>query len=214
MNSSGMTYKDYDKIIFVHIPRTGGNSIRRTLEGVFGNHKNGSPLLSHHAYLDFFNPTEKSFSFSFVRNPYDICISFYNYHVHTLSIRQIKKFSFKDWVKEDFYSHWKEASDEWPNIPVLQHPYIYKDEKLAIDFLGKHENLVGDFQKLMDILGLENIELQNQSGNSPSLTNRYNKFKNGNQKTFDDYYDSETIEMVNEKLSKDFELFGYEKINP
>jgi hypothetical protein len=204
-----MTYKDYNKIIFVHIPRTGGNSIRESLKPFFNkglNWKNG------HRHYEFHNPTEESFSFSFVRNPYDIAISFWNYCKNTLNIGEMRGLSFKEWVHKDFPSNWLKKK-VFPDNPIDQYAYFVRDGEIKVNFLGRHENLENDWKKLLEELELpKDTPLKKWSGNSIGLTKKYDQFKKKNKKKRKDYFDPETLKYFNNKMSRDFEFFGYKKM--
>lgn len=193
-----MSYKNYDKVIFVHIPRTGGTSVRSSLQNI--SKKYELDFRTNHQYLEDFNPGEEDFIFSFVRNPYERLISWYNFHHHHKEVRGI---SFSDWVKGGFPTHW-EKRDFLPSDALSQHKYFIRNDKNPLNFLGKHENLKKDFYKLLRIL---NLEIPGRfPHHRPSKKN-----KEGKNNIYD-YYDKESIEIVNEKFSKDFELFGYKKI--
>ena len=203
-----MSYKNYDKIIFVHIPRTGGNSIRESI----GRDLDINNFFFDHKPVSFHNPTKNSFTFSFVRNPYDIVRSFYDYTFHALNHRSMRKYSFKEWIRSDFDCHWR-YQDGYPNNPIDQSSYILNDRnEILVDFLGRHENLSADFNKVVALLGLKRRRIQYWSGNDRGFSKIYDIFKRYNRKGFVDYYDEESIKMVNDKLSRDFEVFGYKKL--
>lgn len=69
--------------------------------------------------------------------------------------------------------------------------------KLIVDFVGKVENIVDDWRKLCDQLGIETSQI--------SHTNQ-------SQRRFDDllrYWNKEDLDFVREKYRADFELFSY-----
>lgn len=205
-----ITMTKFDKIIFVHIPRTRGNSIRETLKNVVKSDLK-IPFVSKHAYLEEFEPTENSFSFAFVRNPYHHAISFYEYHKNAIRKKEYN-LEFKEWVKKGFPNHWEKQNNYLPEKPLYQTGYIIRNNKLAIDFLGKQESMERDFKKLLRIIGIhKDLNLLHWTGNSNGYSNTYNKFKEKNKKKFDDYYDRETIDIINRELHDDFVNFRYKK---
>ena len=95
-----------DKIIFVHIPKTGGASIEKSL-GIFGNDNNGNlepnfeilygqtkdKILQHLKIEEIKKLKKKEFEtfklVSFVRNPYDRIISEYLWRMQVYGKRKV-----------------------------------------------------------------------------------------------------------------------------
>jgi hypothetical protein len=78
-----MLINDDLKIIFIHIPKSGGTSVRRLLENIPGTRRI-SGLYTHCSALDIRDYIgeavfESYFRFSLVRHPYDRLTSFYNF---------------------------------------------------------------------------------------------------------------------------------------
>jgi hypothetical protein len=128
----------HHKAIFIHIPKTAGQSIERVFLELIGlNWKRRAPLLlrandepslgpprlAHlraHEYVEYcYLPQElfdEYFIFSFVRNPWDRVISFYRYLGHS------RTHTLHDYVKEIL---WRERKDEWYFV-APQSKYIYE----------------------------------------------------------------------------------------
>ena len=68
-----------------------------------------------------------------------------------------------------------------------------------MDFVGKFENLQNDFNIVCDKIGIDRKKLPW-------------KFKGRGLKSYFDFYEKETIQLINEKYEIDFEKFGYEKL--
>ena len=103
------------KIIFVHIPKTGGGTIEKTL-GIWGNDNNGNweadhsilygkyknKFLQHLTIAEIKELKKKEFDtykkVSFTRNPYDKIISEYLWRVQVYGKRKLE---FKEFILEE-----------------------------------------------------------------------------------------------------------------
>lgn len=192
-----------NKFLFIHIPKTAGNSIQSRLskysedeivreapfqdgierfgvKGRCGLHKHSS-LADYYSALgrDYFNGF---FKFSCIRNPWDRAISFY-FSPHRCVTR---------WDRDCFISF-------LPEIPCML-SYLSADSHCAesaseMDFLIRYENLEEDFKSCCARIGIpfEMLPIRNKS-----------------QKGFyKDYYDPELIEIVRAQFAADIKMFGY-----
>ena len=195
------------KFAFIHIPKCGGTSV----EKVFARNADKVDVAHKHLPLSalegrgFLPPAY--FLFSFVRNPWSLTVSMYNYlwcsnypwpKVWRKTHPAFSKLSFKKWIKHPYFK-----------TPTLLYVDIVKDggsvgkmcdfissKKNKVDFIGRFENLQEDFNKVCDKIGIPQQELPHT-----------NKTKH---KHYTEYYDDETREIVAEKYAKDIEYFGYE----
>lgn len=60
-----------DEFLFIHVPRTGGSSINQALRSAFDY----TELPRHHTFAEMRQHRHGRFSFGFVRNPWDRCVS-------------------------------------------------------------------------------------------------------------------------------------------
>tara|TARA_Y100000004_G_scaffold166110_1_gene197558 strand:+ start:1016 stop:1498 length:483 start_codon:yes stop_codon:yes gene_type:complete len=113
-------YIDHDKkLVFIHIARTGGSSIKTALN------------LHEKKYNEYYHldssyiPKECNdyFKFAFVRNPFDRFVSLYHFRP--------KGLSFSDWLDNITLTYVQQVD--------------YGVDKL--DFVGRYENLQKDFNK-------------------------------------------------------------------
>ena len=86
-----------------------------------------------------------------------------------------------------------------------QYSFLENDRGINFDFIGKLENLEEDMSYLADKLNLP------EYSQMPHRTLKENKVA---RKKYLDFYDSESIEIVNKIFARDFKLFGYTQVEP
>lgn len=218
------------KCIFVHIPKTAGQSVEHVFLNLLGltwetraplllrfndNKDLGPPRLAHLKagdYLKYKYISEELFNayfkFSFVRNPWSRIVSFYNYRKYYLL------YSFKSFVMKHLERKiWKK--DYWFIGP--QYEFLYdNDGKILVDFVGKFENLQTDFNKICSSINIIETKLPHiNKSNSNSLNNFVNLIQIKKQKIkkhYPEYYDKESEEHVRHLYKKDIDYFKYDFI--
>ena len=220
-------------ILFVHIPKTAGQSIEQFFmdrEGLdwdnYGHRKQflmyrnqdqsrGTERLAHLSAAEYVDcgyidqsEFEQLFKFSFVRNPWERILSEYRYrnYVHHRSFRQfiLKRLPKPGW--DDQYRH-----------VMPQYDMLYKDGRLLVDFVGRFENLQQDFDKICETLSIEESELPFRNRSAKVSRNMRRKLRNwvflngeNGKRTLAEYYDADTRDAVAEIYARDIETFGYE----
>lgn len=194
-----------DNYIFIHIPKTAGESIELQLEGYSNakyytnyDHKRRIPnqhLTAHEIKKELGKSKfDEKYKFSIVRNPFSRCISEYFWWIQFHS----NHISFKDWVAKQL-SNLINISQARPILQrhnIEQYKFIYDtNNNILVDFIGRFENLQEDFNTICDKIGIPKQQLPHK-----------NKTKH---KHYTEYYDDETREIVAEKYAKDIEYFGY-----
>jgi hypothetical protein len=187
------------KFIFVHIPKTSGNSLSLFLKDLIDNEvvhrasnmgekqgisiiceikntdiKHGNIYYYKNLYGDKINDY---FKFTIVRNPYDRISSFYFWS---------KGKDNQNFDRNEFINFIKNNND-------FQHAYI--DNTFHIVYF---ENLIDDLKKLdifKDVVDFNNYPTLNASSNS--------------KRDISTIYDKELKDLVYNKFKKDFEMFGY-----
>ena len=136
---------------FIHVQRTAGKSMMITLEEMGGPFIE-IPLHCSWRYLTHTYPSEMRgcFTFAFVRNPWDLYVSWYN--------GLFKKFypSFNEFMLD-----WR----EWWNTPKFNfrnqtRPLLNTSGGIGVDFVGRYENLEDDFACVLDRIGLPPTKLK------------------------------------------------------
>ena len=201
-------FLSYDpKFIFVHIPKTAGTSISNCLNTVARgkvergclrcdwDHHTTARQFKHRLGYKQYND---SFTFSFVRNPWDWMYSWYNMH----NWQKHQPIEFKYWLME--YNHLManthlEGEEIVPSQKRGQMDWL-TDEKgdIIVDYIGRFENLNNDFEFIRKKLNIK-VEL-------PKLNTR----KGVSHKSYREAYDNEMIDFVYKYCKKDIEEFGYE----
>ena len=203
------------KFLFIHIPKTAGSSITSALApyseqpdkhwfnrllGCMGINVNwyGPLRIRNPRKHTTFSQTQRIyaktmldsyFKFAFVRNPWDLMVSYFHYiksrtgHHRSKQVNALSSF-------ED-YLHY-----EIERGKVSQSQFIYdREDKLQVDFVGRFENLVSDFLEICTHVGLKDVQLAHQ-----------NKSSRG---SYQQYYNAETRELVARHWQKDIDLFKY-----
>ena len=218
------------KCIFIHIPKTAGQSIEHFFLDLHGlSWENRAPLLLRYnpdprkgpeslAHLTAEEYTELGhissekfnnyFKFAFVRNPWARLVSEYRYR------SCYKKYTFQEFVikglpKPDNYS------DKYRHI-MPQYDFIHnRDGKLIVDFVGRFENLQEDFQTVLKKLSIPparlpriNVSLSKNRDIRKRIKYLLSR-KSPAQKHWKDYYDRDTEEIVRKIYFKDITKFGY-----
>lgn len=188
------------KIIFVHIPKTGGSSI----EHIFDLQQPSRlfscdvlPVLQHlipSALRTRMQPDEwiSFFKFTVIRNPYDRIVSEY----HWRKTHNLTTLSFEDFLHE---ARDVVRRQDYYNTPLNDHfiPQVDYFKDIEYDFVLKFENLSEDFLELLNKLSLPKMELpKTNCSNRTSSEYRH-------------YFDSITKSIVEEIYGEDIQFFGY-----
>jgi len=227
------------KTIFIHLPKNAGQSIEHVFLNLLNLTwktraplllrpndvpELGPPALAHlkaHEYVLYNYLTQEQFNtyfkFTFVRNPWDRMISIYKYLGYS------KKYEFNHFLKGVFLKEqW--ADNYWFVGP--QSEFLYdNNSELKVDFIGRFENLQNDFNQICREIGMPIIKIPyvNKSEEkkvrvktSPvGLAKYLLKYKYKREsipafKSYQEYYDEESKELIAKLYKTDIELFGYQ----
>ena len=195
-----------NKTIFIHYPKTGGNSIQDALreyskdvivrnsrgqDGIdrFGVYSfEGKNLRKHSSLQDYFNVFKKDvFNYKIfitIRNPFDRLISFY-FSPHR-GEQVFDKQNFLRLVNK---------------VPTLEHYISFKEcfwckKKLFENItILRYENLQEDFIKLSKQIGAEAVELPHRNKSV--------------RKSYKAYYDDDLIDLVKKRHNYEINLGKY-----
>ena len=193
-------------IVLIHTQKTAGHSVRMALEDVGYEWKGGVNKHAPPRELNLAN----HFSFGFVRNPFNVCVSRFFYHQRPEKKNELdllfKKFSadrngFISWVHSLVNDDcWYDKKYNWKYTFKTQKNFLSNDDdsEILVDFVGRYEKLHDDFQFVCDKIGCEN-KLKNFHVN-------ISKRKRNHR----DYYDNSTKKIVESIYKDDLEYFNYE----
>ena len=196
------------KLLFIHIPRTGGTSIETRFridllkiqapQEVYGKTCPAENAIYHlnnrqHYPIRFFDHIEdidEYFKFSFIRNPFDRLVSVYEYSVLK------KRYSFTQLVMllPILSQRNKTFSPSIYCHLTPQHKFLNSDNH-KVDVIGRFENLLEDFK---------NIALHN---NLP--VKELPHFFKTDRKPYPEYYNPITRKIVQFVYRRDLRLYGY-----
>ena len=188
------------KFIFIHIPRTAGHSI----DTMFLDLGMVDEEFWHDSSIEMIKKFgikmwDSYFSFSIIRNPWDRFLSEYiwqgnNFKTAIETKWGNKSISFVDFCKSDF--NWYPEYEK-NRLSKTQLSFLTDDKaKICVDKLIKFENLQKEFSSVFDKIGIAQMKIPHR-----------NKTKH---KSYWEYYNDETIEIVTKKFEEDIKFFGYE----
>ena len=226
------------KTIFIHIPKTAGQSIESYFLNLLGldwdtraplllmpnkNKKLGPPYLAHLKADEYVEKHYVSkeifddyFKFAFVRNPWSRTVSFYKYFNYDLLV----SFNFFVYsiLPKLFKTHY------WFVCP--QFKYIMAGDKISVDFIGRVENLNHDFEKVCIELILDDKKLPHKNKSVDldkkkslrmqlymarkhfKLLNRYNPDQIKSN-NYREYYNKKLVKKVSDYYNDDVKMFNY-----
>lgn len=218
-----MIISDDPRFIFVHVPKTAGDSVTRALapyakplkRTLWKSLRRRLPLKDRvdTIYLRKHDPASRAIarlgrdvwdsyrSFAVVRNPFDHAVSHYEFmkQFRIPSVAQkIAGMSFSE------YLDYRAKLPFWNDTFFARLPnqsYFVADASggLAVNRLVRFEELATDFPAACREIGIEDVSL-------PHI----NKTKSKSEKRpFQSYYDDTSIRQVQKLYADDFRLFGY-----
>jgi hypothetical protein len=183
------------KVLFIHIPKSGGTSIASAIIGK----PSGHPYLYEY-YLANKNYTNTFYKFCVVRNPYDRLVSAYA-HISKRECNIEFKVLFKKLNINSF--------DDL--ILNLDNPKTYqKIINTIVHFRSQHELIYHKTVKMDDIFRFEEFDLIEEQLHK-KIKNEINlkKLNTSPRKDYREYYNEYSISVVENIYKKDLEMFNY-----
>ncbi len=192
------------RFLFVHIPKTAGNSIQSVLRGYsedelvalrreqdgverFGLRNPKYKVKKHSALAEYraaLGESEftKLYKFTCVRNPWDRMVSYYFTPTQKAEVWDCKKFR-------------KIISSAVSVADYLRLNKGKVDPFANVNYIMRFENLADDFRTVCAALDL-----------SPTTLPQYNR---SSREHYSRYYDEELRELVRKRFAAEIERFGY-----
>ncbi len=209
------------RILFVHIAKTGGSSVRGALNRLEWSdpyawairaanvltratkYRIGSKFPRHAkavaAWENIGEPFwSELFKFTFVRNPWDLQAS--SWH-HLRRVKGADTDRFPDFRSFLDYKFDADRSPDWHfDISATSQSLYIRDMegRTILDFVGRYERLHEDFAEACRRGGIEQLEL-------PHIRESKKRARD-----YREYYDDETRAMVARHYAEDIERFGYD----
>ncbi|WP_136809640.1 sulfotransferase family 2 domain-containing protein [Desulfosediminicola flagellatus] len=188
------------KFFFIHVPKTAGKSLRLSLFGQANGARHCSALHIKRCYPHLWSD---SFTFCFVRNPYDRLYSAYKY-LNSGGNSQNNDLQFKSRILcnvnsfEEFVCDWLTSDRVYAYTHFIpQYEFIYQNDECLVDHIGKFENLEEEYEVVRDKLNL------------PDRLMHLNRSEQKAKTAISDVYSSAMARKVEEIYRKDFMLLGY-----
>ena len=170
------------RCIFLHIPRTGGTSIRKALGEIDKpQEEKAHKILSYYKEV---NPKAYAnyFKFAVVRNPFDKVLSSFIFRKKNFA-------SFEDWL------NWVVAIELKNKINVIGTQTHWTGDPPELDYLIRFEELAEGWRNVTKLLGIKK--------KLPHVN------KSGKEQGYRDYYTGWTKHIVAAKFAPDFKYFNY-----
>lgn len=192
--------------IFIHVPKSAGQSVSKRLGGVSRGLPGHAPLF----FIDA-NLRRGRFAFGFVRNPWDRMVSVYAFLCAKTVKRNesaeyqlnIREMGFKRWLLDDAFFQEQDSLWRTPGLePIQRRSQMFWLE--GCDFVGRVETLEADFSAIRSQLN-QKPGWAERLGWKSVMPHR-NRSRHAQYQT---YYDDETREFIAGHFRPEIARFGY-----
>jgi len=212
-----MIFHDY-KLIFVHIPKTGGSSIEHALaeslgieldvtvddKDLFTGWDDENYIWRQHATIEEVNNLYEGElndykSVAFTRNSWSRAVSDFLWLSRELNISEgvfVDYLTGEGKFKEALDCNNKQSSRRYDHVQP-QSDFININNQPVVDYIGSFENIQHDFDVLCELIGVGVVELPHHK-------------KSEYDKEYVDYYNEQTKQIVADMYEEDIKMFNYE----
>jgi len=194
---------DEYKFVFVHIPKTGGTSIKKALHMYYNKDQvefDGEKVTDIDGYRPHVTLTETDiakfrcyFKFGVVRNPW-------SWHASIWSFFQRPDRNNKFITGLPFETYVDSVCDKNCKLPYARNQveWLMLDGVEVVDFIGRYEFLLRDFELIISQVGLRDAAIQ------------LPHFKKAKTYDYELMYSSRMRKLIEKKHRKDIERFSYQ----
>ena len=192
------------KLVFVHVPRTGGESIECFFDQKTEVEESGRNRTKHRTLNEYFDQdpgVDAYFKFAFVRNTWDLMVSTWMFLLtHPRVSRHFLGLTLENFLAEEFPDQLDEVisrETNWDSALVTiirQSQSHWIDERL--DFVGRFEHLDRDFEVIRARTGLRGKMLPHVNATP--------------RKDYCSYYTPRTSSIVANRYADEIQRFGFE----
>lgn len=195
------------KYVFIHIPKCAGTSVHRALGrlhqrlSILPDRRRYHKHLKAAAVREILGPVwDNAFTFSYVRNPWDLMVSsYYWWTTHASAFPPLAPDAAKVKAMKDFgefirSDYGRTMINEQVGTDCCE--WLTADGETVVDFVGKFENLDADWRKICEALNVTPIELT-----------RENAVSRPHYRTF---YDAESRDLIAQRFARTIEKFDYQ----
>ena len=198
-----MIISNTNKFIFFKTPKVGGTSIQNALKGAckkhdivtYGNINQVSGKICTY-YTEFMSIEEITsldfFTFGFTRNPWDLAVSRYLY--------ELKRGRLPNFYKSDrtYFNLWIQQRYVMQNRYVTDRTstWLFKDDKQAVKFIGRFENLQEDFDYVCRVIGCGKLKLEHYNKSQISVN-------------YKDWYTDYSKQLISNAFEFEIDYFKY-----
>lgn len=203
---------DAQRVLFVHVPKTGGSTIDHIFDHEVADARKVKGARRHWTYAQLLEkePALSDYwSVGFVRNPWARMVSWWSMgnDVHARAeagkpraMRHLRRQP-EVWepfgrYRGDFRAFVLEGTRQVPRFGQAQLSWLTGADGQPVDFVGQVESFAADANVVREHLGLEPVPEQLRKNSS-------------SHEHYSEYYDDEIRERVAEVFARDIEAFGY-----
>lgn len=202
---------DDKKFIFFHLYKCGGMSIRKYISDntestyeIQSGHSLPIDMKRQFEHDGYPNKFDEYFKFSFVRNPFDWMVSvlFYakrysNHFMHN-DVQNMDMERFIPYYMDFRNKNLQQQIEMFgSNRVVTIKDYLFHNEKIMVDYLGKVENIEKDLKKICKTIGIESDEIPLENTN-PKRSKDYRQ-----------YYNETSKKMIEDNFGWELDIFKY-----